>query len=238
MKHIVLYSGGVCSSLVAMMVAYQHPSDTVLLHTPTHAEHPDADRFRKDVADFLRLPVTVCEDGRDLWQLITDEHCLPSHFIPFCTRVLKLEQLDKYLKTVSEDFTLYIGYGSDEWRRVQKQWSRFLIKGYKSEYPLFNIGWSGCDARGILTKVGFRLPEPYEHINHNNCLPCFKGGLGHFWSVWKFYPQYFNRAVQAEDEIGHTVFKQASLKELSADWARGNRPRTVADDGIPCLCDV
>ena len=238
-KHIVLFSGGVASAVAAFIVANsERKQDVILLHTPTFAEHESADVFREQVAGLLGLPITEQHSGHGLWSLIDDQHCLPSTFIPFCTRVLKQEQTDQFVKALGDDFILYVGFDYGEWRRVQKQSARFKVKGYKSKYPLWDYQIDACQARSFVESWGIPLPDPYKHINHNNCLPCFKGGLGHFWSIWKFYPEYFAKAVNAEERIGHTVFKHASLTELSELWATGVRPKSAREDGIPCLCSV
>jgi len=71
MKHIVLYSGGCASAYVAYLVSQQqNKKDIILLHTPTFSEHKDADRFRHQVARYLKLPITTWGDGRDIWELI------------------------------------------------------------------------------------------------------------------------------------------------------------------------
>jgi 3'-phosphoadenosine 5'-phosphosulfate sulfotransferase (PAPS reductase)/FAD synthetase len=52
-KHVVMFSGGAASSVMAKIVADKYPGDTILLHTPTGAEHEDADRFRAQVANYI-----------------------------------------------------------------------------------------------------------------------------------------------------------------------------------------
>lgn len=54
-----MFSGGASSAVMAKFVADEHPEDTILLYNPTGAEHPDADRFCEEVADFIGLPITV-----------------------------------------------------------------------------------------------------------------------------------------------------------------------------------
>jgi len=136
MKHIILYSGGANSAFTAFMVNSEHHDDTILLHTPTYSEHPDADRFRKQFADYLDLPITTQADGRDIWQLIKDHHCLPSDRIPFCSDELKSKQAMKFYKSMTEDFIVYLGYDGTEWRRAQRTSARLLHDGIKAEYPL------------------------------------------------------------------------------------------------------
>lgn len=100
MNHIVLFSGGAASSYMASIVMLEHVFDNeevILLHTPTYAEHPDADRFRKQVSEHIGLPITIQADGRSLWELIDDRKAIPREGLPFCTQQLKQRQTIKYL---------------------------------------------------------------------------------------------------------------------------------------------
>lgn len=233
MKHIVHYSGGAASAVVAERVVQKYGvDDTILLFTPTYAEHPDADRFRKQVADYLGMSITVVEDGRTLWELIDDQHCLPSHFIPFCTRILKQAPGDKYKSELakSEEITCYYGYGVDEYRRYQLMSNKSI---YPVGFPLVDERLTGDDAKRIIRKEwGICLPEPYKHLNHNNCIPCWKGGKGHFRAVAKYYPEQYERACQAEEKCGHTVFKDCTLRELAGDTGQ----LEMEIEPILCMC--
>lgn len=241
LKHIVLFSGGAASSCIACLVAQEH-KDTILLHTPTYSEHPDADRFRKQVANYIGLPITIQADGRDIWQLIDDENCLPSNWIPFCTRILKQEQTKKFIQNLNDDFILYYGYGVDEWRRVQKQSVRFEQIGWKAQYPLFERKISDLQVKDTIKNVWrICLPEPYKYLEHNNCIPCWKGGKGHFQRVAKYYPEYFLKAIEKEKQIGHTVFKDCTLQDI---WDEVQAKKNQVDwfeeleDTVPCMCAI
>ena len=235
MKHIVLFSGGANSSYAAWLVAQKYKrEDIILLHTPTYSEHPDADRFRKQVSQFLNIPVTVQADGRNIWDLIKDNHCLPSDRIPFCSRILKLEQSEKFYKTLNDDFIVYLGYGIEEWRRVQTNFARLQAKGIKSEYP---IKIPDKDIKDIIrNQWKICLPEPYLYLNHNNCIPCFKGGQPHFYQVYKHYPTYFEMAVKMEQLIDATVFPEISLTKLKERWDAQIPMFPDENDMRPCMC--
>lgn len=239
MKHIVLFSGGANSSFVAYLVRLkQKKEDIILLHTPTYSEHPDADRFRKQISEFLEIPITVQADGRDIWKLIKDEHCLPSDRIPFCSRILKQEQSDKFYKQLKDDFTIYLGYGMNEYQRVQKNHVRLEARKIKSAYPLLYEGISDEDIKSIImNNWKICLPEPYMYLKHNNCIPCFKGGKKHFYQIWKHYNDYFQKAKQAEIDIGYTILKDESLTQLEDKWKLQIPLFTDDDfDMRPCMC--
>lgn len=237
MKHIVLYSGGASSAYTAYLVNQEHHSDMILLHTPTYSEHPDADRFRKQFASYLDLPITVQADGRDIWQLIKDQHCLPSDRIPFCSRILKSEPQLKFYESIKDDFIVYLGYDWTEWRRAQRTSARLKHEGINVSYPLMDTNTTSEYAKSFIRDtVKICLPQPYLYLSHNNCLPCFKGGKQHFYQVYKYYPEYFEKAVKAEMEIGHTVFKDKSLTELRDVWQAQIPLFTDEDDLRPCMC--
>jgi hypothetical protein len=233
-----MFSGGAASAVVGKIVTETFgKQDTILLHTPTFSEHPDADRFREDIAAYIGVPITVAADGRDIWTLIKDQHCLPSYWIPFCTRILKIDQTDKFIGAMTEDFILYYGYGPDEWARVQKQSSRFDGRAIKSEYPLSKLMIKGETAKSIVKdKWGICLPATYQHLEHNNCLPCFKGGKKYFKTISKYYPEYFKRAMDAESETGHTIFKNCSLKDIQEATEAEISLFPADEDTRPCMC--
>ena len=137
MKHIVLFSGGAASSYVAYLVKKEQEEkgnikDIVLLHTPTLSECEDSEKFRLKVARYLKLPMTVWGRGEDIWEVIERNNAIPGQFMPFCTQQLKQqmkEEYYKYLKSIGEDFIEYVGFGVDEWQRMQRAVARAEQKG-------------------------------------------------------------------------------------------------------------
>lgn len=244
-KQIVMFSGGANSSYLAWLVVQEYGKEnTVLLHTPTYAEHPDADRFRLQVAKYIGLPITVVEDGRSLWQLIEQYKAIPDDRFPFCTKQLKIAQSNKYwnsLKNKKIDFVVYYGYGSQEWRRVQKTSVRLEAQGIKSRFLIFKKQIPDEQIKKIIKNDwNICLPESYKHLKHNNCIPCFKGGKGHFRKVAKYYPKQFLRAAEMEELTGFTVFKDCSLKDIWEEVQQSKKQLELFDDGesIPCMCAI
>jgi 3'-phosphoadenosine 5'-phosphosulfate sulfotransferase (PAPS reductase)/FAD synthetase len=239
LKHIVQFSGGAASAVVAKMIADEFGKEnTVLLFHDTKAEHEDAYRFRRQVSQFIGVPITEMSDGRSLWELIDDHNCLPSFHIPFCTDELKLKPAEIYLQQFnSSEYILYNGFGLDEWQRVQKSIARNESKGRIVKSPLFEKRIN--NAKDIIrTKWKICLPEPYKYLKHNNCIPCFKAGIGHFFKVWKHYPKEFQMAIDKEKQVGHTVFQDHSLEEYAEIWKHNDRQTELdfGEDTTPCMC--
>ena len=244
MKHVVLFSGGTSSAYVAYLVLQeQKKEDVVLLHTPTFTENHDADTFRCQVARYLKHPITEWGDGRNIWEIIDDNHCLPSNFIPFCTQHLKQkmkEQYYKYLESIGEDFIEYVGFGAEEWRRVQKSVARNEKIGRKVAFPIFERKIPSDEIKRIIKdEWKIKLPSAYNDLQHNNCIPCFKAGKSSWRVYYHNYREQFDKAVEMEEKIGHTVFKDVSLKQLAEQWekdAEWEKMQLSFEDIVPCDC--
>lgn len=244
MKHVVLFSGGLSSAYVAYLVLQeQDKKDVVLLHTPTYSENHDADTFRHEVARYLGMPITEWGLGLDIWELIEKNNCIPGQFIPFCTQQLKQkmkEEYYKHLKEIGEDFIEYVGFGIEEWKRVQKATARNAQMGREVRFPIFDNRIPGEEIKRVISEEwGIKLPSAYEHLNHNNCIPCFKAGQKYWKVYYKHYPEAFMKAIEYEDKIGYTVFKGKTLRELKDKWDIEQEEKDIQvglDELIPCEC--
>ena len=240
MKQIVMFSGGASSAYTAKLVIDKYGKEnTILLHTPTYAEHKTADIFRDQVSNYLGVLITIQEDGRDLWQLIEDNNCLPSFHIPFCTQQLKIKQTDLFLKNITEEVNIHYGFGTDEYRRVQKVMARLEAKGHKTEFLVYESGIPNEQIKRIIQEEWkIELPQPYRYLSHNNCIPCFKAGKNHFRQVCKYYPEEFEKAIEMENKIGHTVFKDCTLEDIKKEVLASKNQITFLDNefNVPCEC--
>ena len=236
MKHVVQFSNGAGSAWVAWWVLQNMPKeDVILLNHDPGAEHADSKRFQEEVSKFLDHPITEKSCDKTLWELIEEQHCLPSSFIPWCTRMLKIEPGEEFLQSLDDDFIMYNGFGFNEWRRVQKATARTEHSGRKLRCPLFENKMTGDDAKKIIREEWkICLPEPYKFLSHNNCIPCFKAGKGHFIKVAKHYPAEFERACQAEEATGFTIFRDCTLRELEKQKVDHNQLELF--DTVPCMC--
>lgn len=75
--------------------------------------------------------------------------------------------------------------------------------------------------------------------NNNNCIGCFKGGMGYWNKIRKDFPEVFEEVSQVEQETGHTVLKkdgkQLFLRDLQEDWGIHNDIE-IPDCGL--FCDI
>ena len=135
MKHVVGFSGGTASAVMAKIVADEFPDKTILLYHNTNTEPKDNDRFRNEVAIYIGIPITEDSDGRDIWQVFDDEKFLGSGRNTPCSRILKQERSLKYLKN-NQPAIIYIGFTLEEYRRAQRTFARYAKHNIIAKFPL------------------------------------------------------------------------------------------------------
>lgn len=149
-NRIIAYSGGHSSAIVAIEVARRYPNDKIILlnhDISEEVEDSDIKRFKKEVADYLGLPITYCNyNDLPLSELPNQfEVCEtagafqnPNDKNAICTNRLKTAPFTTYLEKYQSDKTAVIYYGFDakEANRVERRESILQSMGYKSDYPL------------------------------------------------------------------------------------------------------
>jgi hypothetical protein len=150
-KHIVCYSGGHSSAIVAVEVVRKYGKENVILlnhDINPRFENQDIKRFKKEVSDYLQVPITYANHENQLIpELIKNqfEVCIetnsfvnPHNRQILCTSILKTKPFYKFLKELPTDseYIIYYGFDQNELDRVDKRKSILNDNGYDSDYPL------------------------------------------------------------------------------------------------------
>lgn len=224
MKHIVCFSGGAGSALVALEVARRHGTENLVLlnhDISSRVECQDVKRFKQEVAEYIGVPVTYANiDG------ITDPDELPDQFDvcekaqafkvqsgqELCTNRLKTAPFMWWLKNnANQDSVIYYGFDSSEQHRITRRTTIMGAQGYKTDYPL--ALWDDCAYKSTLD-VGIEPPMQYSQFKHANCFGCLKAGKQHWYVVYCERPDIYERAKLAEERIGHSILRDDYLHEL------------------------
>lgn len=221
MKHIICYSGGHSSALVAIEVARKYgTNDLILLNHDINpsVEEQDIKRFKKEVSDYLGIPITYANHPN--WNTIDqfDVSVNTKSFkgatgMAICTSLLKTKPFNEYLKAnfKDKDAILYYGFDSNEIARVQRRSSILAEMGFKSDYPL--ALWKERTINST-KEIGIEPPNTYSIWKHANCTGCLKAGKQHWYLVYKNRKDIWEKAKQAEELIGYSIMKDQYLDEL------------------------
>ena len=225
MRHIVCYSGGHSSALVAIEVARKYGTENLVLlnhNINSWVEDADVKRFKNEVSNYLKVPITFANiDG------ITDDDKIPDQFEvcekakafkvvngqELCTNRLKTAPFDNWLKLNVPDpskVIIYYGFDANEKTRITRRSTILGGQGFRTDYPL--ALWE----RTIQStnELGIAPPLQYAQFKHANCAGCLKAGKQHWYVIYCERPDIYDRAKLAEERIGHTIIREDSLEEL------------------------
>ena len=262
-KHLVCFSGGHSSALVAIEVVRKYGKENVVLlnhDISPEVEHEDIKRFKKEVAEYLGLEITYA--NMPGWETKTPLRVTKElkgfQFKPgqaLCTYNLKTKPFYKWLEencTDKENWTVYYGFDAEEDHRISRRRTLMRSSGYKTEFPLAE--WE----RTIYSteEIGIEPPRTYKIFKHANCIGCLKAGKQHWYVVYCLRPDIFQEAMKTEEEIGHSIIKGVFLKDLipkfeetkakgicpndkensSSFWARVEKTLPEQMSFMPCDC--
>jgi hypothetical protein len=242
MKHIVCYSGGHSSALVAIEVVRRFGRDDVLLlNHDMHASVEDADvkRFKREVADYLHLPITFVnykDASMDQFDVSVEAKAFKVDGGPeLCTNRLKTGPFMEYLarEFPAKDVICYYGFDADEPARIQRRASIMGQLGYTTAYPL--ALWE----RTILgtEEIGIARPLTYAQFKHGNCIGCLKAGWQHWYIVYCTRPDIWAKGKWAEEEIGYAIHHDETgpvyLEDMEEKFEAMRRAGIPATEHIP-----
>lgn len=233
MKYIVCFSGGHSSAIAAVEVVRKYGAEnTILLNHDLcpRTEDEDIKRFKNEVADYLSVPITYANmpgwNDKDQFDVCIERGAFKYGIqsSALCTHQLKTKPFHQWLSEhypvvppdIRDDVVLVYGFDENETIRITRRVGVMAAMGYKTEYPLT---WNNRTIYEI-EEVGIARPKTYNIFNHANCIGCLKAGKQHWFIVYCFYPEIWEKAKFAEEEIGYSILKQGYLLELENEFSK------------------
>lgn len=228
--HIVCHSGGEGSALTGIEVVRKYgKSNVILVNHDMHitVEDPDVKRFKRQVAEYLELPITFVnykDASMDQFDVCVEAQAFKVDSGPeLCTNRLKTAPFMGWLESTfpQKDVIIYYGFDSSprELARIQRRVGILGAQGYVTAYPL--AFWP----RTIhsTNEIGIAPPLTYGQFKHANCVGCLKAGWQHWYIVYCTRPDIWLKGKWAEEEIGYAIHHDDSgpvyLEDMEARFA-------------------
>ena len=208
-RHIVSLSGGKDSTALAIYLRDKIPQ-LEYVFCDTHEELQETYDYLDRLEAFLQRKIERLNPSRGFehW-LDMYNGMLPSAQVRWCTRKLKIEPFEAYVK--DDQVWSYIGIRADERR-----------SGYISSkpnitpvYPFKEHGLVLADIERLLDESGLGLPEYYSWRQRSGCSFCFFQRTGEWLGLKERHPDLFERAKQFETERGGEHFYWRQRESLS-----------------------
>lgn len=230
MNHVVSFSSGLSSALTSIRVLEKHPS-AMLVFMDTLFEDEDNYRFMVDFENHFCVKIIRLIEGRNPYEVSRAEHVIPNNSLAPCTFRLKIDIFKKYLKTLTGESTIYIGYDFSEIHRCESTTKNYESEGYKVDYPLL---WKPIETRRytdvIRSDYGIEPPRMYKlGYTHANCGGrCVKQGQGDWIRTLINFPRRFAEIEKWENEMRENeVNKNYAI--LKSQTTTGRTPLTLKE---------
>lgn len=216
---VVAFSGGDDSTAMALRMA-ELGEDFALLFTPAGNEPDDLFAHVRDVKVMTGKQL-IQPMNRSLMFWIGEYKALPSWRMRWCTRQIKIQPCIDWLE-LHPGTTLCVGLRADEDDRTGLYGDHATYR-----YPLREWGWNDADVHAYNRSRGVDVPK------RTNCKLCYDQRLSEWWELWKTDPRSYDEGECFEATTGHTFRGPgrdtwpAALKDLRAEFERGNVPRDV-----------
>lgn len=226
MRIIVCLSGGLSSFFVADWAFKNYSKENIILYfNDTKWEHKDLYRFLDDIKKYFSHDIYIDSDGRSPEDLFYDNRALANNRMPFCSRILKADRLQKFVK---DGDILLFGIGCEEYHRsirINDVYSDLAKKNninLSIRFPIIENKVFSYQIKEWFKKTGLKTPELYLlGFSHNNCSGgCVRAGKGQWIQLLKILPDVYAERERIEIEFSEfigkkiTFLKDISLKEL------------------------
>lgn len=220
-RRVVWFSCGAASAVAAKIAVSQHSNVEVIYCDVIADEHPDNERFFKDVEEWIGQSVKRIKS--DKYSSVNDvfaarKYMAGIHGAP-CT--VEMKKVPRFKYQNADDIHIF-GFTSDEQTRID----RFLHNN-----PELNAEWVLADAEitkedcyRIISDAGIEIPEMYRlGYNNNNCLGCVKATSAKYWNmVRRDFPDVFKLRAKQSREYGAKLTRvrgeRVFLDELPEDY--------------------
>ena len=243
MRVIVWFSCGAASAVAAKLAVKEYDNVEVVYCDTSIDEHPDNQRFIKDIEQWLDKKVIRLKSEKysGVDEVIEKTRYIVGVYGARCSTELKKLPRNNFQKP---DDKHIFGYTLEE-ATFKGQNNRTRCERFEQNNPELDIDWilprhnlTKDDCLGLLWREGIEIPAMYKlGFRNNNCIGCVKGQSGYWNKIRKHFPEVFEKRAKQERMIGAAINKKyvngeripVYLDELPKDM--GNYP---SEPSISC----
>jgi len=205
MKKYLSYGAGVGSEALRLWLIEQG-WDFEAVYVDHGGDWPETKEFVKTIPDLTILHPTLTRPKgtyRSLYEHCWTHRMVPSHMIRWCTVQWKIEPLHNYQ---TRPCIVYIGYTSDEERRVKNEKGPEIFL----HYPLVCMGWTRQDCKNYIKKKTGNVPI------RSGCYFCPFQKVSQWIKLKNLHPDLYEKA------------KALEKRNMEYRKERGKEPLTIS----------
>jgi len=235
---IAWWSAGVTSAVATKLAIDKYGKDNILpIYFHIDSAHKDNDRFREQCEEWYGREIYVKKSDKygDQFDVIKKERYVNGPSGARCTLELKKKIRINLEKKLGYDGQIFgFEYSKKEINRAIRFKEQY--PSAKPLFPLIDNKMTKPECLYFLERQGIERPIMYTlGYTNNNCIGCVKGGKGYWNKIRVDFPDYFDKMVEAERDVGHSCIRNTFLDELDPEAGR-HTPMVMPDCGN--FCDI
>ena len=133
----------------------------------------------------------------------------------WCTKALKTQIIDRYIKSIPANVIQYVGIAADETERLERQ----IASQGNRRYPLVDWGWTEADCLSYCYSLGYDWDGLYEHFDRVSCWCCPLKSLDELRTLRKHYPELWEELKDMDSRTWRQFRKDYSVSDLDKRFA-------------------
>ena len=172
MKYLVSVSGGKDSTaLLSFMLKRRPKEDIIPFYCDTGWEHNDTYKYLDYLESYFDIKIERLTPGKTFEELCIENKMIPSFRTKFCTRILKMERSNEFVKSFNDDVVVLTGVRRDESENRKNEQSHKIVNGIKYIQPI--AYWTTQEVYTYLKDEGVELNPLYKKgFSRVGCYPC------------------------------------------------------------------
>jgi 3'-phosphoadenosine 5'-phosphosulfate sulfotransferase (PAPS reductase)/FAD synthetase len=208
MKYFVSISGGLDSTALAIICSKDKEKNWKYIFADTGDEFPQVQNHLNRMESILDIKIIRLKDSISLGEYERQEKFFPSPKKRFCTRIFKIELMEKYFEKYKL-FKLGIGLRADEQR-----------KGNSESYAIYPLQELNINKNKVLQicKEQNLIPQYPWYMSRGGCYSCFFKSRQELLALARYEPDLFKELIDREESIQdkrknyYTMFDKFTFK--------------------------
>jgi 3'-phosphoadenosine 5'-phosphosulfate sulfotransferase (PAPS reductase)/FAD synthetase len=255
---VISFSGGRTSAFMLYKVLEAHdmslPDEAIVCFANTGKEDEATLKFVHDCETNWQIPIvwleyqhsldikdrfkvvsyeTACRNGEPFSEMIDKKQFLPNSVMRFCTTELKIEPINRYMKSIGiDEFETFAGIRADEPKRVAKLRNTLHA-------PLASSGITQADVQAFWKSNSFDLDLEFRDkvTPLGNCDLCFMKGSYQLASIVQQNPSRAIWWAAQEEKIKGRFSKDKPTYQQMIDFSKSQIDMfDKNEETIPCFC--
>lgn len=230
------FSCGVTSAVACKLMLADHPG-AVVARIVLAGEHEDNERFHAECERWLGQSILRLSPPKysHHFEVARRERYINGPNGAKCTGALKIATRVAFQRP--GDLHVF-GFDAGEEDRANDYRDNFSLD---METPLIAAGLTKGDCKAIVERAGIEIPMMYRlGYSNNNCVGCWKGGMGYWNRIRVDFPELFAEAAEICRSIGRSPVKERDGTPIMLHDLDPNRGRFEDDQPPSCgpMCEL